>query len=390
MPTISTPSGPSPDQDRLSEPEAPSQISSNFTTPGEPAPLIPADPDAPLTFIPHTPEGAVGNQPVRIRTGRYGVLEEHELIRLLDTIEDERARSRFRESIYISVFVWIAIAGLVLFGPRYLWHAPRIRLASDVLRDRELASISLPPVPHLTPITPPKVDNNTLERLRTMTRESARPAPAPSRAPAPAAPPASLPNAPTPALTIAQPPPPQVQQAPSRMPPPVVAEAPTPQAPSRPNFNTSGSSASQSIQSAINEAARNRGAGGSGDYGNSPGRRSSPVGAGAEILSDTQGVDFGPYIRRILNDIKRNWIPLLPEETRPPLLKQGEDQIRFKIAPDGNIIAMVPEGSTGDRAINLSCWSAITSENQFPPLPKEFHGPELELRIHFLVNKGEQ
>ena len=68
MSPISTPPEPVSERDTLPEPE------SSRT----PEPLMPADPDAPLTFIPHTPEGAVGNQPVRIRTGRYGVLEEHE------------------------------------------------------------------------------------------------------------------------------------------------------------------------------------------------------------------------------------------------------------------------------------------------------------------------
>ncbi len=392
MPPISTPPGPTSEHDLLNDPASPPSSSMgpinsmDLRTDDAPPPLLPTDPNAPLTFVPHTPEGAVSGQPVRIRTGRYGVLEEHELIRLLDTIEDERARGRFRESVYISVFVWLAVAGLVLFGPRYLWHAPRVRLASDILRERELATISLPPTPHLAPVAPPRIDSKTMERLRTMTRETARraPSPVPERAPAP--PPANLPNAPTPTVNIPRPPPPVVTPQPSRLPPPVVAEAPTPQAPTRPSFNSGSGTAGQSIQDALNNVARTRGGGG-GDMPSGPSRRNSPIGTGYEIVSDTQGVDFGPYIRRILSDIKRNWLPLLPEETRPPLLKQGEDQIRFKIGPDGSILAMVPEGSTHDEAIDRSCWSAITSENQFPPLPKEFHGPNLELRIRFMVNE---
>ena len=42
------------------------------------------------------------------------------------------------------------------------------------------------------------------------------------------------------------------------------------------------------------------------------------VNTGVEVLSDTQGVDFAAYLRRILGDIQRNWIPLIPEEARPP------------------------------------------------------------------------
>ena len=128
-------------------------------------------PGAPLTFVPHDPNGA---KPIRtIRTGRYGELEEHELIHLLDTIEDERARGRFRESIYISLFVWLAIAWVVLYGPRYLWHAPQLLNPADVLRQREMVQLNAPllshvPAPTAHPTPKPTLDNKTLEHLRAM------------------------------------------------------------------------------------------------------------------------------------------------------------------------------------------------------------------------------
>ena len=58
------------------------------------------------------------NPPVKVRTGRYGELEEHELIHLLDSLDDERAKARFREAIYISVIFYLAV-GWFLF----LWAA---------------------------------------------------------------------------------------------------------------------------------------------------------------------------------------------------------------------------------------------------------------------------
>ena len=45
------------------------------------------------------------------------------------------------------------------------------------------------------------------------------------------------------------------------------------------------------------------------------------------------------------------------------------------------------DGSTHDTAIDRAAWGAITSEGQFPPLPGSFHGPKLELRLDFFVNK---
>jgi hypothetical protein len=76
-----------------------------------------AESGAVLSVVPHEAKSGVVSAPVRIRTNRYGDLEEHELIRLLDTIEDERARGRFRESMYISMFVWIGCGWGLFYGP---------------------------------------------------------------------------------------------------------------------------------------------------------------------------------------------------------------------------------------------------------------------------------
>ena len=111
------------------------------------------------------------------------------------------------------------------------------------------------------------------------------------------------------------------------------------------------------------------------------------VGGGMEVLSDMQGVDFSAWLRRMHDDVLRNWEPLLPEETEAPILKQGETYLRVKINPDGSIGDMHLDGPSGDVAIDKSCWGSITSEGQFPPLPRQFHGPYLELRLHYIVNK---
>ena len=306
--------------------------------------------------------------------GRHGEWDTHELIKLLDTIEDERARGRFRESLYISFFVWLAIAWFVFYGPRFLWHAPELRDPASVLRERELTELRMPTVPRLpTPTVKPArpvIDNKTMEHLR---ETAPRPAPTPTPSTPQPQPAAAAP--PTP------PPPPVTTNAP-HVPPPVVAEAPSAQ----PSF-TKAPSAGNAIQQALDAAAHDRS---SGSVGNLGGGRSGPLNFGpAEILSDRQGVDFDPYLRRILGDIQRNWYPLLPPEAGSPLFKQGETYIRFTILPDGSIksASMHLDGSTHDVAIDKSCWNAITSEGQFPPLPKNFHGPEFELRLHFLTNK---
>ncbi|MGA2890401.1 MAG: TonB family protein [Terracidiphilus sp.] len=108
---------------------------------------------------------------------------------------------------------------------------------------------------------------------------------------------------------------------------------------------------------------------------------------GVEILSDTQGVDFKPWLARWRRETERTWNPLIPDEVNPPMLKKGQVMIRFKVLPNGRLLdqSMVLEGRSGDVALDRAAWKALTGSN-YPPLPEEFHGPYLELRALFLYN----
>jgi TonB family protein len=331
------------------------------------------------SVVPHDAEGRAVTAPVRIRTNRYGELEAHELIHLLDTIEDERARGRFRESIYISMFIWLAIAWVAFYGPKYLWHSPQLISPTEALQQQEMVRLNAPVLPHHMSAPPPKIDRGTLDKLRTM--ESKRlPTPVAPTEPTPPAATQPLPSSPAPELPKPAMPMPVAPRAATPVP-----EAPAPQAPTRPNFSTPGS-ASQEMQQAM-QGSKNAGSGGGSTGIRGGNGRGAGLGAGPEILSDTQGVNFQPYLARIMREIYEQWIPLIPEEAQPPLNKQGVTQIRFTINPDGTIAAMHLDGSTHDDALNRAAWGSITGVGQFPPLPKEFHGPNLELRIHYLVNK---
>jgi TonB family protein len=330
-----------------------------------------------------------------VRTGRYGELEEHELIHLLDSFDDERSRARFREAIYISVIFYLAFAWFLFYGPRYIFHQPRIINPMDVLKQREkdLTYLNMPKditkqLPHkptkalsdkdrAQQTKRPILDKKTLEQLQAMQKAGAPGVSAPpARQPAPAA---------------QQPAPQQARQTPPSQPLPqhpqqqALVEAPKP-APTKPNFGNPNQTAGEAIRRAAQAAAQNRGQGG--DFGASIPVAHQGLNTGVDILSDTMGVNFDPYLKRIIREIYNTWLPLIPEEARPPLNKQGETLIRFTILPDGRIGAMNLDGSTHDQAIDRAAWGSITGVGQFPPLPKEFHGPNLELRIHYLVNKN--
>jgi len=105
-----------------------------------------------------------------------------------------------------------------------------------------------------------------------------------------------------------------------------------------------------------------------------------------DILSDTQGVDFGPYLTRVLQSIKVNWYNLVPEEARPPLMKRGKVSIRFLITPTGKVAGLRIERPSGDGPLDRAAYGGITASDPFSPLPKEFNGPFLALRITFFYN----
>jgi hypothetical protein len=103
---------------------------------------------------------------------------------------------------------------------------------------------------------------------------------------------------------------------------------------------------------------------------------------GADILSDTQGVDFGPYMRQALGMIRKLWISSLSELPNQP---QTEAIIRFTIGQDGTISAMQLDQGARLIEVDRAAWGSIVGVERFPSLPAGFNGPNLILRISFRV-----
>ncbi len=333
-------------------------------------------------------------QPLKVRAGRFGELDHTELVHLLDSLDDDRSRSRFRESIYLSVIFYLALAWFVFYGPKVLFHQGRLVSPSDVLkqRDKELTFLEMPKDLKVPPpkdakaisehnarqqTAHPTLDKKTLEQLQAMRRAGNPGAPAPKPLPEAPQPAAAAPPQPQPAPQ--QPAPPRPQPAPataSNLP-----SAPAP-APTRPNFSTP-ATAGQAVADAATAAAHSRGSNGENGL-NAPNRHAGAQ-SGVEVLSDMQGVDFGPYLKQLKRLITASWYPLIPEECYPPLNKEGQTLIRFTIQPNGVVSAMHLDGSTRDVAIDRAAWGGITGVGQLPPLPKEFHGDNLQLRVTFVI-----
>ena len=112
----------------------------------------------------------------------------------------------------------------------------------------------------------------------------------------------------------------------------------------------------------------------------------SALPAGVDILSDTQGVDFGPYVTRLLASLKKAWYDRMPDEARAGT--RGATYATFAILPNGYLSA---EGaqvarSSSDGTLDGAALGAIHESAPFEALPRRFHGPYLKLRIAFLYN----
>lgn len=305
-------------------------------------------------------------------------------------LEDELARSRMREAFWISVILHIVLAVALFTSPKWMpaWAQPHLVSVDDLVRGKQPTFLVLPqdalkptPKPNTDKLSdknriaqsPRPPDPKTLEELRRGDHQ----------APGPTGPQASqpMPQGAGP-QGYAQPAPQQQRgesQSAMNMPPQRI-----PQEQPRGNpFHMPGSAGDQ-IASATRSFPR-VGGGGGGALGAGPVDRNARMG-GIDILSDTQGVDFGPYLTRALQSIRLNWYNLIPEEARAPMMKHGKVTIRFLILPDGRVAGLYVETPSGDIPLDRAAYGGITASNPFSPLPRDFHGQYLALRIRFFYN----
>lgn len=322
-------------------------------------------------------------------TSRYIDYETHELLEKISQYEDERRWQRIREGIWISIIAHILLFSGLTWIPRYVFHQPQLVDPFDAIKKRkDLTYLDELPdavkqVQKARPVLKPKdtvIDKKTLDALKAL--EKAKPKPPPP--------------APAPQPQQATPPPvetPQPQQQAAVAPPPAAAPLPSPQlpldtprpspVPARPNFSLGSQNPADQLRQAMRDSAH-------GETGGIRGgslQQHSGADGGAQILSDTQGVDFGPYLQKVIRETYRTWDPLIPEEVNPPILKRGQCEIIFTILPNGRLQAhaMQLTGRSGDVALDRAAWGAIEGAD-YPPLPREFHGPYLQLRFRFQYN----
>jgi TonB family protein len=101
-------------------------------------------------------------------------------------------------------------------------------------------------------------------------------------------------------------------------------------------------------------------------------------------MSDPMGVDFRPYLIKILSTVRRNWFAVIPETAR--LGRQGRVQIQFAVNRDGSVPKLVIATPSGTESLDRAAVAGISASNPFPPLPAEFKGLQVRLQFTFLYN----
>jgi outer membrane biosynthesis protein TonB len=317
-----------------------------------------------------------------VSTSRWIDYDTHELLQMISELEDERRWARLREGLWLAILIHLLVLSAITWIPRYVFRVPPVIDPFKAIQQRkDLSYLDLPPdalrqVQPKVKIKPvpekvPQIDKKTLEALNKST-----PPPIPDTTKPPVI---ENPVQPPPKPVI-----PPNQQSQSQF------EAPKPQAvPARPNFAMGSANPADQLQQAMRDASRNPGYGTSGNLPSGDGLSRHPGAGtgGVEVLSDTQGVDFNSWLMRWHRETERTWDPLIPDEVNAPISKSGAVQIRFKVLPNGRIMdgSMVLEGRSGDTGLDRAAWGALTGSN-YPPLPRDFHGPYLELRALFLYN----
>jgi len=293
-----------------------------------------------------------------------------------------------REGVLLSVTVHVLVALALVFAPQLDLFQPSLeerqqaearRLALEQkARDNRTFVFVQPKVDMKAP-TPPQ---------RAELSDSDRRAQAPQVAPNPENP---LPfSRGTTTERVEASPPTQQAQIQPPTPEPATQEPPAPQAPSnRPRLSAQAETGyvrpgltarTAPGKGALGEALQNlQRYVQKGSFDNPRGGASQP---GAAIQFDTKGVEFGPWIRRFVAQVKRNWF--VPNAA---WLLKGRVVLQFNIHKDGRISDIAVVGPSSVDAFNNAAYNAILTSNPTEPLPAEYPDEQTLFTVTFYYNE---
>jgi TonB family protein len=104
---------------------------------------------------------------------------------------------------------------------------------------------------------------------------------------------------------------------------------------------------------------------------------------GQAIQFDTKGVEFGPWIRRFVQKVRRNWF--VPEAA---FTFRGRVVLQFNIHRDGHITDVVVAQPSDVDAFNRAAFNAILGSNPVEPLPPEYPDDKAFFTVTFYYNES--
>jgi len=103
---------------------------------------------------------------------------------------------------------------------------------------------------------------------------------------------------------------------------------------------------------------------------------------GATIQFDTKGVEFGPWLRRFVAQVRRNWF--IPQAA---MVMSGHVVLQFNIHRDGAITDITVVQPSSIAAFNNAAYGAIVTSNPTAPLPPEYPSEQALFTVTFYYNE---
>jgi TonB family protein len=288
-----------------------------------------------------------------------------------------------REGVLLSIVTHVVVIGLIMLAGRLAWFQTS---AEELERRRqELAERERETRPPRFVFVEPLVDRPAPPKLQADLSDQDRRAAAPERAPTPDPLPLSRGNSPEMTQT------PESQQARGPEAPTPPAPDPTPPAPAQPEetfrlperdmgMRRPSREVPRAASGALGDALRNLDR-----YVQNQTFRNPQGGAtdpGTAIQFDTKGVEFGPWIRRFVAQVRRNWF--VPEAA---WAFHGRVVVQFNIHRSGRITDLVVVQPSQIDAFNRASFNAILGSNPTEPLPPEYPDDKAFFTVTFSYNE---
>jgi TonB family protein len=100
------------------------------------------------------------------------------------------------------------------------------------------------------------------------------------------------------------------------------------------------------------------------------------------IQFDSKGVEFGPWLRRFIAQVKHNWF--IPSAA---MMLKGHVVITFNVHKDGAITDIEVKNPSGTDAFDRAAVNALISSNPTQPLPPEYPADKAFFTVTFLYNE---